>query len=103
MTVECCKPRPSDLAADKPTIVVEVLSPSNDKKEMEERLDDYRAILSVLHVAFVDHRRPYAEVWSRDGAEWRRATVEGMEGVLDFTALSLSVPFAEAYAAVELD
>jgi Uma2 family endonuclease len=103
VTVECGKPGPKDLVADEPTVVVEVLSPSNDEKELRERRADYQAIPSVACIAFVDPGRPLAETWVRDATGWRTATVEGMEASLQLAAVGVSVPLAEAYEGVELD
>ncbi len=103
VTVECGEPKPDDLIADKPTVVVEVLSSSNDEKEIRARREDYQAIPSVEHIALVDYRRPYAELWSRSGSEWRLAVVEGTEGALDLTSLDLVIPLPEIYEDVVLD
>jgi hypothetical protein len=55
-----------------------------------------------VHIAFVDFRHPFAELWSRDGAEWKHTTVEGMAATLDFTAIGLSLPLTAVYKKVRL-
>lgn len=101
--VDCGNPRPDDLVADEPTVIIEVLSLSNDEKEIRERLEDYQAIPSVAHVAFVEPKAPRARIWSRGQAGWALETVEGLEAVLNLHALSVVVPFTDVYEGVGLD
>jgi len=57
--VQCGPPLHGDLmVAPSPVIVVEVTSPSNDRREMTHKFRDYFSLPSVMHYLIVMHDRP---------------------------------------------
>jgi Uma2 family endonuclease len=96
--VDCSSSGWKDLYTPAPTVLIEVLSPSNDDKDLDTRRTDYMAIPSAAIVAFVGQDAPSAETWTRDGVGWRRALAEGKHGALDLAVLDMTIPFTEIYA-----
>jgi Uma2 family endonuclease len=99
VTIDCSASW-GDLVAQAPTVVAEVLSPSNTDKDLETRRADYQAIPSVAHIAYVEQDHASIELWTRDGALWRRSLSQGERGVLELPAVGVSAPLAEIYADV---
>ena len=99
--VDCGRPQPSDLFADQPSVLVEVLSPSTEWFDETDKLEEYRSIASVRHVVLLSQRRAFGRVWTRDGAGWTTRDADGMDAALDLALIGLSVPLAEVYEAVE--
>lgn len=92
-----CGPLGQALTAQEPRVVFEVLSPSNALADQLELLEDYQSIASVQHIAFLEQAQPSAVTWLRHEAGWRRDRLEGLDGVLELTALGFALPLAEVY------
>ena len=80
-----------------PEIVVEVLSKSTRKFDLEEKLSYYKLIPSLQHILFVDQYRPFASVYTRTPVpdEWLNHDYR----TLDLTVRlgDLSLPMAAIY------
>jgi Uma2 family endonuclease len=83
-----------------PEIVVEVLSKSTRKFDLEEKLSYYKLIPSVQHILFVDQQRPYASVYSRleQPDEWFNHDYRTLESTVRLGAVTL--PMADIYRKV---
>ncbi len=57
--------QPTEMRIKNPEIVVEVLSKSTRKFDLEEKLSYYKLIPSLQFILFVDQYRPFASVYSR--------------------------------------
>jgi Uma2 family endonuclease len=102
ITVDC-GPRGSQLTADAPRAIFEVTSPSNSFRDQIRLLEDYQAIETVQHIAFISQTDMSASVWTREGAGWRRDEVDGLDGVIALPALETALPMAEIYDGVTFD
>lgn len=101
--VDCAPRGPRDLAASKPTLIVEVLSPSTEFFDLTVKLEDYQSIDSVQHILVLSQTRQQARVWTREaGGGWRTADSLGSDGVLAFALAGFSIPLSEIYDGVEL-
>jgi Uma2 family endonuclease len=92
------KPPPAALEVANPVIVVEVLSPSGEKRDLEEKVGGYAQVPSIAHYLVID---PMAEIiWHHTrttllaGAEARRAT----EPVLRLDPPGIEIRVAEVFA-----
>jgi Uma2 family endonuclease len=70
-----CHPPAPDYMID-PLLVVEVLSPSNRRTDLVDKLREYRSLPSVQEVWLIDSERRWVEVWQRD--------VDGLWQVRDY-------------------
>jgi len=85
-----------------PTLIVEILSPSDRRLQRDRKLDDYRMIDTVQQILFVDSTRRWVQSWRRAG--------DGSWNVRDFVGTSAvptcldgePIPLDELYAGVEL-
>jgi Uma2 family endonuclease len=101
VTVDCGAPNSKDLFADKPTVIVEVLSPSTEWFDETDKLDEYRSIASVNHVVLLSQQRPFARVWTRDGELWRTQDADGMDAEIALSTLGLRLAMNDVYEGVE--
>ena len=101
VTVDCGKPKPSDLWAAEPRVIVEVLSPSTEWFDQTQKLEEYQSIPSVMHVAFLSQNRPFGRVWTRAGSAWTSVDADGAGAAFAFPAIEADVPLSEAYDGVE--
>ncbi len=101
VTVDCGKPKPGDLWAAEPRVIIEVLSPSTEWFDQTQKLEEYQSIPSVAHVAFLSQNRAFGRVWTRAGDGWASVDASGEEAVLAFPAIDVDVPLGEVYEGVE--
>ncbi len=57
--VDCGTLDPESSMADKPVIIVEIVSPSSENRDVHEKMRDYFAIDSVVHYLIVYESRDY--------------------------------------------
>ncbi len=73
VTVVCNKLEldPADAnTATNPAVAVEILSPSTEQYDRGEKLRQYQAMPSLLHVVLVAHDERRIDVWTRRGDDW---------------------------------
>ena len=103
VTVDCGSPDLSIRFADRPTVVVEVLSPSTRDFDRYDRHHEFRALAAVEHIGLIDAERVRAAVWTRAADGWRREEAFDLEGALALPAIGCELPMAELYEDAGLD
>jgi Uma2 family endonuclease len=80
-----------------PEIVVEVLSKSTRKFDLEEKLTTYKLIPSLQHILFVDQTKPFASVYTRTGRpdEWLNQDYRSLNGLVQIGDVQL--PMQDIY------
>jgi Uma2 family endonuclease len=80
-----------------PDLVVEILSPSNTRRDIENKLDDYRS-LGVLETWLVSSEAETIEIVQLATDEAATGAVFGVDGVLRSEALGgFSLPIREIF------
>jgi Uma2 family endonuclease len=85
-----------------PQVVVEILSPSTQKKDLSVKLAFYRSMPSVEEILLVRTDRRHVEHWQRGGEDWRVRDLIGSAEIA-LRLLSEPIPLQEIYAPLELD
>jgi Uma2 family endonuclease len=102
LMIVCGEPRFHDEHGDilvNPTVIFEVLSPSTEKYDRNEKFMRYRNQIETLRdYVMVAQDRPHVEHHSRqvDGS-WRRTDVSGLENTLQLASIECQVPLADIY------
>lgn len=104
VTVVCGRPEysPKDSTAVRnPRLVVEVLSPSTEDYDLDDKLDDYRRMPSVVEVIMVRADKRRVHLWHRtDPFRWVVTEHQG-EDAIDLAGLGITLPLAEIYEGLE--
>lgn len=104
VTIDCGQGRDDDMQAAEPVAVFEVLSPSTRQTDLVRKLDEYRALGSLQHIAFIEQVAADLTVWSRDAAGiWQSTVLQGLDGQIELGDIEVSLPLAEIYADVAFD
>lgn len=83
-----------------PDLVVEILSPSNTRSHIEEKLADY-ATVNVLECWLVSLEARTVEVLRQEAGQWRRAYIRGAGDVLESAVLpGLDLEIASVFAGI---
>ena len=98
-----CGPRDDNaMYADSPRLVVEVLSPSTRELDVSGKLDEYKTVESLNHIVLVEPDRPKAIHWWRaEDRGWRDQAYEGLESVIEFPDLQITIGLGELYQGLE--
>lgn len=98
ITVDCGERHDDLLYADRPVLVVEVLSRSTMDYDLLVKILDYKSHPSIRHILFVKPDDYAAILHSRtaDGP-WTDASLIGADTIVDLTALGIAFPLAELY------
>ncbi len=80
-----------------PIIIIEVLSDSTEAIDRGEKWQAYQQIPSLEQYVLLSQVKPIAEIFSRDGSEWRYKKLEG-EAALRFPSLEFEVVLSSLYA-----
>ena len=64
VAVTCAPPAPGPIA--EPLLIVEVLSPSNRRTDLLDKLREYKGLASVREIWLIDSERRWVQVWQRD-------------------------------------
>jgi Uma2 family endonuclease len=101
VSVFCGRNRPDDgkrKAFDDPKLVVEVLSPGTRDHDVSIKLEEYRAIVSLDAILYVDPDAETVQLSTRTpGGGWRDVEVPTDEDVV-LTALEITLTRAEIFA-----
>jgi len=101
LTIVCGSPRflePSELTLINPTIIMEILSPSTDAKDRNEKLIYYRSIDSLREYILIDQNAPYVQRYTRQTPYfWYVHLTDTLDAVISLEAVNVSLPMAAIY------
>ncbi|MGJ5207356.1 Uma2 family endonuclease [Bradyrhizobium sp. HKCCYLR20261] len=100
--VDCGKPDEDSLVADRPALLVEVLSPTTGGFDVTVKLAEYQALPSLDYILFVDTDSPNVHLYSRaaNGA-WTDVVLKGIEAVIQLKKLNVSLELRDVYAGLD--
>lgn len=90
--------RDREQVADDPVAVFEVLSPSTQNEDQSEKLDQYREIVSLRTIVFVDPYRELVRVVQRSRAGIWRDDPFAMPRDVELPGLGITIPHDEIFA-----
>jgi Uma2 family endonuclease len=100
--VDCGKPDDDALTADKPSLVVEVLSPTTGSFDVTVKLAEYQSLPSLDYILFVDTDSPNVHLYSRDDDNrWNDVVLRGLEAAVELAKLNVRVALQEIYSGLE--
>jgi Uma2 family endonuclease len=101
VTVDCAPPEKTSYEARRPTVVVEVLSPSTRKIDRFTKLEEYRRHPGLRHILLIDPDSVSAKLYSRpDDGAWSDAELIGADALVALTAIDVSLPLGALYERV---
>jgi Uma2 family endonuclease len=102
MGIDRGKPDDNSLMADKPSLVVEVLSPTTGGFDVTIKLAEYQGVPSLDYILFVDTENPTIHLYRRgNGGLWQDEVLKGLDAVVELKKLKVSVPIRDIYEGLE--
>ncbi|MEA2943053.1 MAG: hypothetical protein QOD09_3582 [Bradyrhizobium sp.] len=88
--VDSGKPEDDSLSADKPALVIEVLSPTTGGFDITVKLAEYQSLPSMDYILLVDTEMPTVHLYLRDrDGRWENRVVKGLEATIDLPKLNV--------------
>ena len=96
--VDCGPVDDGSMRASSPRVVIEVPSRSTRLLDQVGKLDEYKEVDSMEHVALVDPDEPYVILWSRAADRtWAMLPFRDLGDVLPLASVGVSLPLARLY------
>lgn len=104
LVIVCGEPQMAEEDKDtlvNPRVVIEVLSPSNERYDRRTKYQNYQQLPSVQEYVFVAQDEALCERFvHRPDGEWTHAQSIGLDAALELTSVPVAVPLADIYAGV---
>jgi Uma2 family endonuclease len=87
---------------ESPCLIVEVLSPSTERIDRQEKLINYRELKSLQEYVLVSQTEKKVEVYRRgDRSEWNLETFD-QDDIVELQSVGLQLPLSEIYKQVAM-
>jgi Uma2 family endonuclease len=101
LQVVCDSNPPTSVYQDSPVLIIEVLSPSTRRYDLDEKMNAYLQIPSLQCYIALEQHQPVAIVMRRRDAGFLRQVVEGVEGKIPLPFLGCELAMRELYDGIE--
>ena len=88
---------------ENPTLLFEVLSPSTEMYDRNQKLEQYLQIPSLLGYFLVAQDKPLIEAHLKSGDDWLRHDCAGLDSNLVIPALDCEIPLSEVYRRISFE
>lgn len=96
LLVDCGRGDADLLHADRPVLVVEVLSASTRQTDLTVKVAEYQAVSSIAHILLVESDTPKAVLHTRaDAGRWTVETLTGLATAIPLPALSIALTLSD--------
>jgi Uma2 family endonuclease len=96
--IDCGNPDDDSLTADRPALVIEVLSPTTGGFDVTVKLAEYQSLPSMDYILLVDTEMPTVHLYFRDqDGRWEDRVVKGLDAAIDLPKLNVVLKLAEIY------
>jgi Uma2 family endonuclease len=96
--VDCGKPDEASLTADKPALVIEVLSPTTGGFDVTIKLAEYQSLPSMQYILLVDTEMPTVHLYLRDAdGRWEDRVIKGLDAAIELPKLNVMLKLADIY------
>jgi Uma2 family endonuclease len=89
-------------ALKEPFLIVEIPSPSTERRDRRMKLPIYRQIETVQEILLIASDGLYAELHRRSGAQWVTEILRGADARLSLASVGVEIPLAELYEGIAL-
>ena len=90
----------SQAMLENPALLFDILSPSTESRDRNQKLDQYLEIPSLTGYYLVAQDKPKIEAHTRAGDVWRYETFSGLDATLVIPAPVCEIPLSEIYRQV---
>ena len=97
--VDCGTPDDMSMDADKPNMVLEVLSPTTRQFDRFEKVEEYKTVPTLEYIVLVDPDSPQVRLFSRlPDQSWTSTRLAGLDAELELPRIDFRLPLRALYA-----
>jgi Uma2 family endonuclease len=101
LQVVCKSNEPTSVFQDQPILIIEVLSPSTRRYDLDEKMAAYLTIASLEYYIALEQHQPIAIVMSRTADGFLREVIEGIKTDIKLPVLECTLSMREIYEGIE--
>lgn len=101
LQVVCDSNPPTSVFQDSPVLIVEVLSPSTRRYDLDEKMNAYLQIPSLQCYIVLEQHQPIAIVLRRSEGGFLRQMIEGVEAAIELPFLGCELAMRDLYDGIE--
>ena len=101
LIVDCGPREDQAMCATSTVLVCEVLSPSRDPFDTDQRVSEYRTSQDIVCVLLIDPDAPRAILHRRDDAGWHDSVYNGLDQIVEFPGIGAAVPLCDIFDGLE--
>ena len=103
LIIVCGEDNESEYYTKKPTLIIEVLSPSTSLTDRREKMFAYKEIESLQEYVMIEQNKMFAEIYRRRDFDnlWSWIEFEADEEI-EFASVNFKMPMTEIYEGIEL-
>jgi Uma2 family endonuclease len=99
--VVCQESDPLSVYQEQPVLVIEVLSPSTRRYDLDEKMEAYLSVGSLEGYLVLEQHQPIAILMRRTSEGWARNLIQGIEHSIDLGFIGCDLPMRDIYSGVE--
>ncbi|MCU0713888.1 MAG: Uma2 family endonuclease [Pirellula sp.] len=99
--VVCDSNELSSVYQDRPDLIIEVLSPSTRRYDLDEKMTAYLTISSLQCYLLLEQHQPIAIIMRRTRSGFLREDIQGMNASIDLPTLGISLATRDIYDGIE--
>ncbi|MCY4070834.1 MAG: Uma2 family endonuclease [Chloroflexi bacterium] len=88
---------------ENPTLLFEILSPSTETRDRNQKLKQYLQIPTLMGCFLVAQDKPLIEAHYRTRNDWQTVKIAGLESSLNIPAPDCAIPLSEVYRRVRFE
>lgn len=100
VTVDCAPPRDGSYEAHRPTLAVEVFSPSTKRIDQLRKLEEYKRLPTLVYILFAEPDVPQVLLLTRTPEGWSDEAASGLDAVIDLPEIGARLSLADMYAGI---
>lgn len=97
VTVDCAPPRDGSYESHRPTLAVEVFSPSTKLIDQMRKLEEYKRLPTLVYILFAEPDVPEVLLYTRGPDGWSDEAYSGPEAVIELPEIGARLPLADLY------
>ncbi len=101
LQVVCDSNPPTSVYQDSPVLIIEVLSPSTRRYDLDEKMNAYLQIPSLQCYIVLEQHQPIAIIMRRSNGGFLRQVIEGVEEAIPLPFLGCELAMRDLYDGIE--
>ncbi len=99
--VVCQQSDPLRVYQEQPVLIIEVLSPSTRRYDLDEKKEAYLSVPSLEGYLVLEQHQPIAVLLRRTSEGWAKDVIQGVEHSIDLAFIGCDLPMRDIYRGVE--